>query len=82
MVKRTILGLVPPATAIAVCALVAMAGVGAVWMPLASKHPADPSIFDTLAWVLLYAAPLWIPLLLIVFVVTWVIVFSFVRRRL
>jgi hypothetical protein len=82
MVRRAILGLVPSATAVAVCALAAMVGVGAVWLPLVSKHPDDPSIFDTLAWVLIYAAPLWIPLLLIVFVVTWVIVFFLVRRRL
>ncbi len=57
MFKRAILGLVPPTAAIAACALVAMAGIGKVWIPLAAKHPTDPSIFDTVAWVIVFAAP-------------------------
>jgi hypothetical protein len=82
MFKRAILGLVPAGSAIAVCAIVAMVGIGAVWVPLRSQHPSDPSLFDTVAWIIIYAAPLWIPSLLIIFMVTWTIAFLVVRRHL
>jgi hypothetical protein len=87
MLKRVIiLGLVPLAASLVasmiVMWVVAELGSEVLGLIVRIKHPGDPSIFDTVSWMIIFTAPLWATVLLGVGMIAGIFTFSFVRRRL
>jgi ABC-type antimicrobial peptide transport system permease subunit len=81
-IKRAIiLGLVPPAAAIVVCAIIAAVGIGLTWGFLSLRQPGDPSVFDTVAWMLILTTPIWIVLFPMLGLIAGVIACFIARRR-